>query len=85
MGFDLREKRQAIPFATVDRVSGRLVGSTRFAMFEHFDWQPGNPAQRGLERIRLPGRALSRIHSIGMRTEHERGAPFAQPGDDVVH
>ncbi|MEO6398136.1 MAG: GNAT family protein [Tepidiformaceae bacterium] len=46
---DLREGRQAIPFATFDRVSERLVGSTRFAMFEHFDWPRGNLAQRGLE------------------------------------
>ena len=44
---DLRARRQAAPFATVDRATGDVVGSTRFAMFEHFPWPPGKPGQRG--------------------------------------
>lgn len=46
---DLRSQRQAIPFATIERASGRVIGSTRFAMFEHFAWPPGNDSQRGVE------------------------------------
>lgn len=46
---ELRIQRQAIPFATIDAASGRVVGSTRFATFEHFPWPPANPGQRGLE------------------------------------
>ncbi len=45
----LRERRQAVPFATIDRSTGRVLGSTRFAKFEHFAWPAGNANQRGLE------------------------------------
>lgn len=37
----------SIPFATVNRASGRVVGSTRFCYIEHWDWEPGSPYQRG--------------------------------------
>lgn len=46
---DLRSRRLAVPFATMDRATGRLLGSTRFANFEHISWPPANPAQRGIE------------------------------------
>lgn len=46
---DLRSERQAVPFATIEGASGRVIGSTRFAMFEHIAWPPGNANQRGLE------------------------------------
>ena len=45
----LRSQRLAIPFATVDRATDRLLGSTRFANFEHIEWPPATPAQRGIE------------------------------------
>jgi N-acetyltransferase len=41
--------RRALPFATVDRVSGRVVGSTRFGNIEFWPWPPGHPLQRGEE------------------------------------
>ncbi len=45
----LRALREAVPFATIDRVTGRVVGSTRFAKFEHHAWPPGNVNQRGIQ------------------------------------
>jgi RimJ/RimL family protein N-acetyltransferase len=38
---------QALPFATVGRGTGRVVGSTRFGHIEFWAWPPGNPNQRG--------------------------------------
>jgi RimJ/RimL family protein N-acetyltransferase len=40
---------RALPFATVDRRTGRVVGSTRFGNVEFWPWPPGNPLQRGEE------------------------------------
>ena len=39
--------RRAVPFATVDRVAGRVVGSTRFGNVEFWPWAPGSRHQRG--------------------------------------
>lgn len=39
---------RALPFATVDRESGQVVGSTRFGNIEYWAWPEGNPNQRGL-------------------------------------
>src|SRR5262249_48145636 len=38
---------RALPFVTIDRGSGRVVGSTRFLNIEFWPWPPGNPHQRG--------------------------------------
>src|SRR6266542_2295778 len=38
---------RALPFATVDRRDGRVVGSTRFLNIEFWPWLAGNPHQRG--------------------------------------
>jgi RimJ/RimL family protein N-acetyltransferase len=42
--------RRSLPFATVDRATGRLVGSTRFLNIEFWTWPEGNAHQRGVER-----------------------------------
>ena len=42
--------RRSLPFATVDRVTGRVVGSTRFLNIEFWTWPQGNAHQRGVER-----------------------------------
>ncbi len=42
--------RRSLPFATVDRARGRVVGSTRFLNIEYWTWPPGNAHQRGAER-----------------------------------
>jgi N-acetyltransferase len=41
---------RSLPFATVDRASGRVVGSTRFLNIEFWTWRAGNRHQRGPER-----------------------------------
>ena len=38
---------KSMPFATVDRRSGDVVGSTRFCYIEFWDWPEGSPHQRG--------------------------------------
>jgi N-acetyltransferase len=45
----LREQRagRALPFATVAKATGRVVGSTRFGNIEFWAWPPGNANQRG--------------------------------------
>jgi len=37
---------RAVPFATIDRTSGRIVGSTRFGNIERWSWPEGHPRQR---------------------------------------
>jgi N-acetyltransferase len=37
----------ALPFATVDRARGRVVGATRFLNVEFWSWPAGSPHQRG--------------------------------------
>lgn len=37
----------ALPFATIDRAEGKIVGSTRFFDIQFWDWEPGSPYQRG--------------------------------------
>lgn len=45
-----QEAGRAIPFATLDRATGRVVGSTRLFNIEYWPWPPGNPNQRGVDR-----------------------------------
>ena len=40
---------RALPFATVDARTGRVVGTTRFGHVEFWDWPAGNPHQRGAD------------------------------------
>lgn len=39
----LAAQRQAVPFATTVRDSGRIVGTTRLATFEFHQWSEGSP------------------------------------------
>jgi RimJ/RimL family protein N-acetyltransferase len=41
---------KVLPFATVDRAAGRVVGSTRFLNVEFWDWPRDSPYQRGADR-----------------------------------
>jgi RimJ/RimL family protein N-acetyltransferase len=43
----LHAQAKALPFATVDAASGRVVGSTRYLNVEFWAWPPGSPLQRG--------------------------------------
>lgn len=42
-----QEAGRALPFATVARARGRVVGSTRFGNIEFWPWPPDNANQRG--------------------------------------
>jgi RimJ/RimL family protein N-acetyltransferase len=42
-----QEAGRALPFATIAKATGRVVGSTRFGNIEFWAWPPGNPHQRG--------------------------------------
>ena len=44
---ELHRAGRALPFATVDAASGRVVGSTRYLNVEFWAWPPGSPLQRG--------------------------------------
>jgi RimJ/RimL family protein N-acetyltransferase len=41
---------RALPFATVSRATGAVVGSTRLFNIEYWPWPPGNANQRGAHR-----------------------------------
>jgi len=43
----LHAQGRALPFATVDVASGRVVGSTRYLNVEFWSWPPGHGLQRG--------------------------------------
>jgi len=38
---------RTLPFATVSREAGTVLGTTRFANIEYWHWPPGSPHQRG--------------------------------------
>jgi RimJ/RimL family protein N-acetyltransferase len=42
-----RDSGTLLPFATVDKETERVVGSTRFLNVQFWDWPDGNPRQRG--------------------------------------
>ena len=41
---------RALPFATIDRARGAVVGCTRLFNIEFWPWSAGNPNQRGVDR-----------------------------------
>ena len=45
-----QEAGRALPFATVSRATGAVVGSTRLFNIEYWPWPPGNANQRGVDR-----------------------------------
>lgn len=47
---DEQEAGRALPFATIDRSRGEVVGSTRLFNIEFWPWPPGNVNQRGTDR-----------------------------------
>jgi RimJ/RimL family protein N-acetyltransferase len=42
-----QEAGRALPFTTIAKATGRMVGSTRFGNIEFWPWPPGNGNQRG--------------------------------------
>ncbi len=45
-----QEAGRSLPFATLDRATDRVIGSTRFLNIEFWPWPPGNANQRGADR-----------------------------------
>jgi len=45
-----RDAGRAVPFATLDAVTGRVVGTTRFLNVERWTWPPGHALQRPREQ-----------------------------------
>jgi RimJ/RimL family protein N-acetyltransferase len=45
-----QEAGKALPFATIAKATGRVVGTTRFGNIEFWAWPPGNLNQRGEDR-----------------------------------
>jgi len=41
---------KAVPFVTIDRATGRVVGSTRFGNIERWEWPADHPLRRLAER-----------------------------------
>jgi N-acetyltransferase len=41
-----REQRLALPFATINAVTGEVVGSTRFGNLEYWTWEENHPFKR---------------------------------------
>lgn len=48
-----RERGEAVPFASIQRETGRVVGSTRFANFEWYDWPPGSELARPVDAVEI--------------------------------
>ncbi len=46
--FAQAQAKTALPFATVERAQGRVVGSTRFWSAEYWSWPEGHPLRRPL-------------------------------------
>ena len=46
---NLRDAGTAVPFATIDKRSGRIAGATRFFDIQFWTWAAGSPHQRGAE------------------------------------
>jgi RimJ/RimL family protein N-acetyltransferase len=44
-----QEAGRSLPFATVARATGQIVGSTRFLNIEFWQWPPANANQRGAD------------------------------------
>jgi RimJ/RimL family protein N-acetyltransferase len=45
-----RDAGVAVPFATIERTTGRVVGSTRFGRIERWSWPDGHALQRPPDR-----------------------------------
>ena len=59
---------RALPFATVSRAAGRVVGTTRFGNIEYWPWPAGNPQQRGADRPDVVEIGWTWLHADAQRT-----------------
>jgi len=70
--------RRSLPFATVDRGRGQVVGSTRFLNIEYWTWPPGNAHQRGTRTSGAPSGPM-RWRSARRGSRPMRSAPRSIP------
>jgi N-acetyltransferase len=49
----LRAAGVAVPFATIERGTGRVVGSTRFADIQRYQWPAGSPLERPIDSVEI--------------------------------
>ena len=50
---DEQARGLALPFATCSRATGTVVGSTRFARVEHWDWPAGSTEARFVDAVEI--------------------------------
>jgi RimJ/RimL family protein N-acetyltransferase len=60
---------RALPFTTIDAVSGVVIGSTRYLNVEFWAWPAGNPLQRGEERPDVVEIGATWLAPAAQRTE----------------
>lgn len=63
-----QEAGRTLPFATVDRVRGVVVGCTRLFNIEFWPWPPGNANQRGVERPDVVEIGWTWLAAVAQRT-----------------
>jgi RimJ/RimL family protein N-acetyltransferase len=67
---------RSLPFATVDRASGTVVGSTRFLNIEFWPWPAGNVNQRGADRPDVVEIGATWLAAAAQRTRINTEAKF---------
>ena len=72
---------RAVPFATVERATGRVLGSTRFGNIDRWTWPPGSPMQRpeGTPDVVEIGWTWLTADGAAERRQHRREAGDADP------
>ena len=63
-----QEAGRTLPFATVDRVRGVVVGCTRLFNIEFWPWPPGNANQRGADRPDVVEIGWTWLAAVAQRT-----------------
>jgi RimJ/RimL family protein N-acetyltransferase len=53
LALSLRDKGEAIPYATVELASGEVAGSTRFMNLERWPWPEGHPLRRDPDALEI--------------------------------
>ncbi len=67
---DEQARGLALPFATCSRATGAVVGSTRFARVEHWDWPAGSAETRFMDAVEIGWTWLSPdAQRTGINTE----------------
>src|ERR1700704_613345 len=68
-----QETGRALPFATLAKATGRVVGCTRFGNIEYWGWPAGNPHQRGEDLPDVVEIGWARLGAGAHGTAHNQG------------